>query len=208
MLWAAALSVAHAELAPPDYRAALLASVEAQADALIDQRRYDEALALVGDFRERVADDARLIYEEGLIYRHKGELDWALQRMEAAVAQDPGLGFAWYDLGEVRLLLGLRPAAAQAFSQAVPLTAEHPSGWVVPLKLAEMAAQDGDAAGWDQWLRESLRRGFTLSQVADHPAWAAQWRAHATDPELTDVLEHLARVYAEEAALRRILAAP
>ena len=185
-----------------------MSSVEAQADSLIDQRRFDEALALVSDFRARVTDDPRLLYEEGLIYRHMGELDWSLQRLEASVALDPGLGFAWYDLGEVRLLVGQRPAAQEAFENALRGTAEHPMGWVVPIKLAEMAAQDGAPEAWDQWLREALRRGFTLSLVVENPSWAAQWRRYLADDSLGDVLRRLASVYGEEKALERLQQSP
>ncbi len=199
-----ASTVAHADLPPPDYRAALVAAVEAQADSLLEQRRFDEALALVSDFRTRVTDDPRLLYEEGLIYRHMGKLDWSLQRLEASVASDPGLGFAWYDLGEVRLLVGQRPAAREAFQAALADTAEHPMGWVVPIKLAEMAAQDGTATAWDRWLREALHRGFSLSLVVDNPSWAAQWRSYLADDALGDVLRRLARVYGEEPALERL----
>jgi len=182
-----------------------VSAVEAQADLLLDQRRYDEALALVSDFRERVTDDPRLIYEEGLIYRHRGQLDWSLSRLEESVAADPSLGFAWYDLGEVRLLVGQRPAAKEAFARALPGTDAHPSGWVVPLKLAEMAAQDTQPEAWDRWLREALRRGFRLSMVVENPAWTQQWQGYLATSELAGVLRRLATVYGEEQALEQLL---
>ncbi len=200
------LGPARAELPPPDYRSALLATAERQADALIAEGRLDEALALVIDFRQRVADDARLVYEEGLIHRYRGENDQALVRFEEAVTRDPSLGFAWYDLGEVRLLLGHRPGAREALRQASVRTVDHDKGWVPPLKLAEMAAQDGDPDGWDRWLREALRRGFRLQLVVDNPEWAAQWRGWLAEPALGDVLRRLATVYGEETALESLRA--
>jgi hypothetical protein len=84
------------------------------------------------------------------------------------------------------------------------LVIEHPSGWVAPIKLAEMAAQDGLAQDWDRWLREALSRGFTLGLVADNPAWAAQWRPFVADPELGDIARRLAAVFGEEASLERL----
>ncbi len=208
LAWGAIFPFAQAELPPPDYREALLASVEAEADALLDQRRYDEALALVADFRTRVIDDPRLVYEEGLIHRHRGDLDQALQHLETAVVQDPDLGFAWYDLAEVRLLLGQRPEAQQAFEEAAARTENHPSGWVAPLKLAEMAAQERKEDAWDRWLREAFRRGFSLALVAENATWAAQWRGHAADPELGARLRRLATVYGELAELERLEKTP
>ncbi len=181
--------------------------MEAEADVLLDQGRFDEGLALVGDFRTRVSDHPRLVYEEGLLLRHQGELTASRERLALAVAQDPSLGFAWYDLGEVTLLLGEREPAREAFTRALVGTEEHPSGWVVPLKLAEMAAQEQDTDDWDRWLRECFRRGFSLALVPDNPAWADQWRAHLAHPRLGDVLRRLATVYGEESALER-LAAP
>lgn len=188
---------ARGEQPPPDYRAALLAAAEDEADALIAQGELEQALALVRDVRAQVVDDARLTYEEGLILNLMGETAKAEARYRDALAQDPGLASAWYDLGGILLGRGETEEARAAFQAASEGSASHPKGWAAPLQLALMSARDRDAEAMERWLREGLRRGLRFADIAPHPEWTEIRR----DPELGLVLERLATVYGEEPLL-------
>ncbi len=197
MIWLLGVGFALAELPPPDYRDAVLGSVEAQADAMIQAGDLEGALRMVQGFRTRVASDARLAYEEGLIHRLLGDLPQAELCYREAVEQDPTLFFAWYDLGELLLQNGDMEGADQALTRAFEQSAHHPQGWVAPMRLAELAAQQGDVASFDLWLKEAVRRGFRFATIAGTPAW----KVYFYDPSLREVIERLATVYGEEQVL-------
>lgn len=187
------LGSALAELTPPDYRAALSAEVEAEADRLLNEGRAEEARDFVHAFRREVADDARLIYEEGLIRNLLGEPKEAEALYRTAVERDAGLAAAWYDLGGLLLLRGDDAGAEAALERASALTVEHKAGWAAPLQLALIAARRQDARGMEQHLREALRRGLRFTDIAGHPEWTAILR----DPALGPVLTELITVYGE-----------
>lgn len=197
MLWLLGVGLAQAELPPPDYRDAVLGSVEAQADAMIQSGDLDGALRFIQDFRSQIDSDARLVYEEGLIRRLQGDLAGAERCYREAVGQDPELFFAWYDLGELLLQTGDLTGAEEALNKAFEQSAHHPQGWVAPMRLAELAAQQGDAASFDAWLKEAVHRGFRFATIAGTPAW----KVYFSDPSLREVIERLATVYGEEQVL-------
>jgi tetratricopeptide (TPR) repeat protein len=190
---------AAAELPPPDFREALVAAAEAEADALIYAERYDEALKFVRGFRDEVTDDGRLLYEEGLILRRKGEPEAALRMLRASVAADPTLAHAWYDLGELLLLLGEdHEEAKAALVKATEMSEEHPQGWVGPFRLAQLAGQEGDAAAFERWLKEALRRGFSFNTVVGDPVW----RGFLTAPATGEIVRRMATVYGNEDVIK------
>ncbi|HJN76445.1 MAG TPA: tetratricopeptide repeat protein [Myxococcota bacterium] len=194
-LW---VGLASAELPPPDYREQLLAAVEGEADARIAEGDLDGALDLVQRFRKHVTEDARLVYEEGLVRRLQGDTEEAEALYAKALEMDPSLGFAWYDLGELHLASGDLDAAELAFARATALTAEHPNGWAGPFRQAELAGRRGDALAFDQHLKVALSRGFVFRTVAGDPTWTAFLR----DPVLGDVMTRLMTVYGEEQLLK------
>lgn len=184
---------AHAALPIPDYRAALLDTVEIEADRLIAANRAPEALEMVRAFRDEVADDARLIYEEGLLRNLLGEPARAEALYRQALERDAGLAAAWYDLGGLRLAAGDEVEAESALRRAAELTVEHPRGWAAPVQLALIAARRGDAEEMERQLRESVRRGMRFTDISTYPAWTSVLR----DPKLGPVLVNLITVYGE-----------
>lgn len=189
--------MAWAAMPAPDYRQALLADVEAEADALIAEARLDEALDLVQGFRVSVQDDARLTYEQGLILRLMGDPQAAQVLYEAAINADPTLAFAWYDLGELHLMASRTSEARAAFEQASAMSADHVNGWAAPFRLAELAGIDGDLVAFDTHLKEALRRGFRFATVVDDP----RWTGFLADEHLGEILRRLMVVYGEERTL-------
>ncbi|MCB9761891.1 MAG: tetratricopeptide repeat protein [Alphaproteobacteria bacterium] len=188
-----------AAVPPPDYRAALLSGVEAEADALLAQGELDAAEGLVRDFRAQVADDPRLVYEAGLIANLQGKPRDAERLYRQALDQDAGMAFAWYDLGGLLLAQGDLAQARDAFIKASDASEDHPKGWAAPLQLALIAARDQDPIALERWLREGIRRGLRFRDIAGHPEWTEVLR----DPTLGEVLKRLIVVYGEESLLQQ-----
>ena len=189
----ALLGVTWAELPPRDYRESLLAAVESEADRLIVAGDLDEALALVRDFREEVAEDARLVYEESLIQNLMGDASDAEDRARDALALDPTLAVAWYDLGGLLLARGEQAEAVAAYTRAAEATVEHPQGWAAPLQLALIAARRRDPVALETWLREAVRRGLRLRALNEQP----QWTDVLAYPTNREVHERLMLLYGE-----------
>lgn len=188
---------AYAELRPPDYRDALLARAEAEADALLAAGQREEALRRVRAFRREVADDARLTYEEGLVLQLLGRPEDAERLHREALAQDPALAAAWYDLAGLLLVRGREEEAERAYEEAAALTQDHPQGWAAPIQLALLAARRQDAAGLERWLRVAVERGLRFAELSQN----AEWTAILHDPTLGPVLQRLIVVYGEERLL-------
>ena len=176
----------------------MLAAVEGEADARIAEGDLEGALDLVQRFRRHVTEDARLVYEEGLVRRLQGETAQAEALYSQALEMDPGLAFAWYDLGELHLEAGDLAAADEAFARATALTEDHPQGWAGPFRQAELAGRRGDTEAFSEHLRVALSRGFVFRTVAGDPTWTGFLR----DPVLGEVMTRLMTVYGEEALLR------
>ncbi len=193
MIGLALVGVAWAELPPRDYRASLLGAVESEADRLIVAGALDEALSLVRDFREEVAEDARLVYEESLILNLRGDARAAEARARDALALDPTLAVAWYDLGGLLLARGEDAEAEAAYVRAAEATVEHPQGWAAPIQLALIAARRRDPVALETWLRESVRRGLRLRALGEQPQWAEV----LADPTNREVHERLMLLYGE-----------
>ena len=182
----------------PDYEQALLAEAEQKVDLLISRGQTNEADQYLQQFRLHVADDARLTYSHGLTKRLSGEFEAAQMLLEQALAKDPTLAEAWYDLGEVHLN-GERTAEAEsAFQNAAQLSINHPNGWAAPFRLAELAGTRGNSAAFEGWLEEAMQRGFSFQQIV----WGSEkWTNFLSDPELGDIMKRLITVHESETIL-------
>ena len=194
LLW----GTVRADAEPPDYAESLAIAAENEADQLLADGRLEEALTLVQAFQASVLEDPRIAYEEALILRHLDRNEEATVLLLEITAKHPDMAAPWYDLGEIHLSKGQMAQARTAFQEATNLTEEHPLGWAGPYRLAEVAAFQEDAQGFEASLREALRRGFSFSRtVGGDPRWS-RFLAH---PELGPILRQLATVYGEEAVL-------
>jgi tetratricopeptide (TPR) repeat protein len=185
-------------LPPPDYEASLLEAAEARTDYLLSKNRTERAARYIENFRQHIADDARLTYEHGLTLRLIGEFEQALVLLQSAIAQDPTLAQAWYDLGEVQLLLGQKIEALLSFERAAGLSEKHPNGWAAPFRLAELAGTNGEIAAFESWLEKAIRRGFSFESTV---RGNATWGAFLQDEALGDIMRRLITVYENEALL-------
>jgi len=151
----------------------------------------EEARAEARTFERVVTEDAGLAYLIGLTFKYEGEDDRAVTAYRRATRLDPDYDAAWYDLGETWLIQGRYQQAAEAFEKVAALRDEGEAAWLGPWRRAEIAAHLGDAAGFEEWMRLALERGFSFRQIAGLP----NWKAFYADPELHDSVEKLITVY-------------
>ena len=182
----------------PDYENALLAEAEERVDHLLAKGLVEEADTFLDQFRTHVADDARLLYSQGLTQRLLGNAEQAKVHLEHSLQQDPSLAQAWYDLGEVQILLGQVSEAEGAFQKAARFSKDHPNGWAAPFRLAELAGERKNTAAFEGWLVEAMKRGFSFQQTV----WGSEkWANYLSDPELGDIMRRLITVHENESIL-------
>ena len=182
----------------PDYEQALLSEAEQEVDQLVARGKVSEASEFLTRFRTHVADDARLIYSQGLTQRLLGNPEEAKALLEESLLQDPELAQSWYDLGEVLLVLDVQSEAESAFKKASQLSIDHPNGWAAPFRLAELAGEKKNTAAFEGWLEEAIRRGFSFQQIV----WGSEkWAKYLSDPELGDIMKRLITVHEDESIL-------
>ncbi len=192
ILW---FAPAWAELPPPDYHTELANAAADQIAALA--RSADAPMKAAEDFASRWRrtmgqgtgpNEAKLDYELGLGWRLAGDDKKALAALDDAIRGDPTMVAARYDHGEVELNLGDLSAAKADFSQVVTLS---PDGWPGHFRLADLAAREHDPDRFEHELTEALRCGFSFRDVAQDPAWQANFR----DPALGPAMRRLITVY-------------
>lgn len=185
-------------LPPPNYENSLSAAAEARTDHLISKNRIKKAQVFIKNFRKHVTDDARLTYEHGLTLRLLGDFETSEELLLSAIEQDPTLAQAWYDLGEVQLLMHNETSALEAFKTAAALSASHPNGWAAPFRLAEIAGKNQQIGAFESWLEKAIQRGFSFEHVVQgNPTWGS----FLEDPDLGDILLRLITVYGDESIL-------
>lgn len=152
----------------------------------------DAVVARAEAFQREVVADAGLAYLVGLAHRYAGREGKARRSYEAALALDPNLATAWYDLGELHLVAARLDAAETAFTKVAELVKDGDRAWAGPWRLAEVAAAKGDAATFERHIKEALEKGWSFRDIMGLP----NWRAFYADPRLRDTLDKLLTVYA------------
>jgi len=99
------------------------------ADALAELELYERALKELDRSLAFAADDAaraRILYKKAQVLARMGQDDEALALLEEAVAKDPGLWQAYYELGRLKLKKGDAEGALRAFLAAYEKNPEAP----------------------------------------------------------------------------------
>lgn len=185
---------AQAEMPPPSYREAISVAAWHQVNDLIDAGRYQEAIDRAQAIESSVLETAGLAYLQGLAYRFLDRARPAERLLKRAIELDASYSAPWSDLGELYLVQGRYAEARPCYEQVATLEPDLPLG---PRRLAELAAHQHDAAGFEAQIREALRRGFTFRDIAGLP----NWRAFYADPALRDSIEKMITVYGDAAIL-------
>ena len=179
---------------PPDFRAELMASAAAQADALNADGRFDDAIAFAERFQKAVDPAADVEYEVAYAYNGKGDLDASLASYDAVISLNPHQAAARYDRGELLLVRGRDHDAEVDFEEAARLRPDH---WAVHFRLAEIAGRAGDVDAFEAHLTDAIRCGFDFRTAIQDPTWHAWFH----DPKLGPVLTKLVTVYGDEKLL-------
>ncbi len=160
------------------------------------------AIEHADDFQDALFEDAGLQYLAGLAHRYQGDDSRAIHRYQASLALDPDHDAAWYDLGELYVKGGRYAQAEQAFARVSELLPSGPNAWLGPWRLAEVAALQHDATGFESHIKVALQRGFSFQSIAGLP----NWQRFYADPAMQDALSKLLTVYAEPAVLESLRA--
>ncbi|MCB9697407.1 MAG: tetratricopeptide repeat protein [Alphaproteobacteria bacterium] len=148
----------------------------------------DHAIERADAFQRALFHDAGLEYLAGLASKYAGDEREAARRYEAALALDPELVEAWYDLGEIRLAQGRYDDARTAFERVDQLGTDGKVPWLGPWRLAEVAAHQGDADAFEAHLERALAAGFSFRQIEGLPNWKAFYADPAIGPSLRKML--------------------
>lgn len=213
MIWLLATATATVPL--PSYREELARDRWHEANTLLEQGcRFERALGgvvcsegvtdkvieLVDTFERALFPDAGLAYLAGLASKYAGDERGAVRRYEAALALEPDLVEAWYDLGEIRMTQGRYDEARAAFEEVAALRSEGEMAWIGPWRLAEVAALQHDARAFEEHIGRALELGFSFRQVIGLP----NWKTFYADPALRPALDRLLTVYADEDVRRSL----
>ena len=224
--WALAVPPAAAEIPLPSYRDRL--AVEAwygvnghileasriradiDSDDPVGERRaldrqaddkLREAIRAADTFADQVTPTSGLAYLTGLCWRLLGDDTKAEAAYRRSIELDPtGATDAWYDLGEILLARADWAGADHAFAQVSSGLTSGPEAWRGPLRRADVAGRQSDAAGFETHVHEALRRGFRMEQVRT----LDQWRDYYADPRLRDTVVKLVQVYGSRDLLEDI----
>jgi hypothetical protein len=194
-------SPARAASAPsPDYRAELGARLGAQIEAL--SASDPEAAGRLGArVEDRVGPLAEARYATGLAFNRARDRSAALLWYDRCLALDPLHRGALYDRAELRLLGGDREGAR---ADLALLLAHPPVHWSTQLRVAQLAAMDGDPVAFERAMIGALAAGFELRTLGLDPAW----RAWLDDPALGPILQRLIAVYGSDGLLDELRSPP
>jgi tetratricopeptide (TPR) repeat protein len=194
-------SPAPAPAAPaPDYRAELGARLGAQIEAL-SATNPEAAGTLGARIEDRVGPLAEARYATGLAFNRARDRDTALVWYDRCLALAPLHRGALYDRAELRLLGGDTEGARADLGL---LLAHPPVHWSTQLRVAQLAAMDGDPLAFERAMVGALAAGFELRTLALDPAW----RAWLDDPALGPILHRLIAVYGSEGLLDELRSQP
>jgi len=209
MLLLAVCLGARAAREPDDYRKDLMAGAAARVSSVSQSGALEDAIALAERFQRQVEPSAAVTYEIALALNRLGRRPEAIARYTKALALDPDHAPSLYDRGELYLLDGRVALAKADFERAAVLVPNH---WAVHFRLAELAARDHDAAGFESHLTDAVRNGFDFRSLIvpgpdGAPTMDPNWRAWARDPDLGKVITKLVVLYSQEDLLE-LLQAP
>lgn len=183
-----------AEVPLPDYRQELAAQRAWEVQEHIQQGELDEAIASARRYQRKLGEDAQLQYLMGWALSGTETPDQAEPCYRRAVELRPDYTEAWIQLGEFYTRQQRIEPAREAWTAVSQQLTRGERAWLGPLRLAEVAAMDGDAPGLETHLREALRRGFSFKDISSVPRWQA-WYA---DPTLHDSIDKMVTVYGDE----------
>lgn len=184
---------------PRDYPASLDERTARQVEALVNEGKLDEAVALGRGHVKALGPSVDVLYEWGVALNAQGELRAAQARYDEVLAIDPEHAAARYDRAELHLSAGRLDEAAADLAVALK---QRPDHWAVHFRLAEVAGLRADPHAFEVALLDALRHGFDLRALPEYP----RWRVFLADPQVGPVLERVVMVYGDERVLDQMRA--
>lgn len=145
--------------------------------ALLGQERLDLARIAYERHLEFAPEDAETLLQLGYIEWRAEEHDAARERLEQAIALDPGLRRAHHFLGLTQLRRGELEGAEASFRRALERDPAFPEAWV---QLGKIALRRGDAGEAADLLETAIRHGPDFADAWYQLSFA---RRRLGDPE-------------------------
>lgn len=156
-----------------------------QAEALLKQQRFGDALESVQAVLDASPDHPRALFLNAVSLRYLERFDEALASLRRLVQVAPDYGRAWQEIGHVHKARGESGEACEAYARATELNPGLPASWRC---LAELRQRAGDVEG-------ARVAGSNFKRLADLP------------PELVTVTSqlHEGQIYKAEKLCRYFL---
>ncbi len=113
---------------------------------LIEQRRFDEALAASDHLLADAPQNRELLYMRAVALRHLQRVPEALATLETLEDSHPAYPRLFQERGHCHAVLRQAPEAIQAFSRAVELNPALPASWRMLASLYPMVGRADDSA--------------------------------------------------------------
>ena len=172
----------------------------AEAHALLEERRFAEARALLERARAMAPDDARIHYTLGLLCSDLGRADDALAAFDASLRLDPDDAKAHNNRGSALQILRRLPEAGAAFRRALDL---RPDLELPYLNLGKLLEQQANTQGAVEIYDLALARGLDRDLFGQNRAAALgqstprspdRWVSSTFDNFAPNFDAHLARL--------------
>jgi len=150
--------------------AALAARLCEEAFALLENRRFAEALALLERAHRLAPDNPRVHYVLGLLYHDLRRPSDALAAFDASLRLNPDDAKALNNRGSMLQILGSLPKAGEAFRRALDL---RPDSELPYVNLGKLLEQQGDKQGAIAIYDLAISRGLDAELFGQHRATAA-----------------------------------
>ena len=151
---------------------------------LVEQRRFDDALAAADRLLEQSPGHRDLLYMRAVALRHLQRVPEALATLETLEDTHPAYPRLFQERGHCHVFLKQAPEAIQAFSRAVELNPALPASWRLLASLYQMVGRT----------QESRNAGQHVAKLATLPTEVVTARSMLADGNLREA-EDLIRDY-------------
>ncbi|MCX6600568.1 MAG: sulfotransferase [bacterium] len=132
-------------MTPTDLQTALETDLR-DLQALIEQRRFDDAIASTDRLLEQFAGHRDLLYMRAVALRHMHRVPEALRTLDLLEDGYPAYPRLFQERGHCHVFLKQAPEAIQAFSRAVELNPALPASWRLLASLYKMVGRPQESA--------------------------------------------------------------
>jgi predicted Zn-dependent protease len=166
---------------------------------LIEQRRFDDALAFSDRLLEQFPGHRDLLYMRAVTLRHLQRVPDALATLELLEDTHPGYPRLFQERGHCHVFLKQAPEAIRAFSRAVELNPALPASWRLLASLYQMVGRTQEATNAAQHVAK-------LATLATEVVTARSMLADGNLREAEDLIRGYLRRKPDDIEALRVLA--